>query len=253
MTRRIPANVLIATLEIPVPFSQKNKKQTKVKKGSGNMTEQNNTWTPARIGVLQELWGSGLSAKEIAARLGGGITRNAVIGKAHRLGLSSRPSPIKRVDGKPVGQSAGGVMKTRLSSPKAMGLRRDVMVGTGAYRGDASGVRCDMHRMDRNEEGTSGRMRSSSDVGNYSPRLFKNAQPAVQAQAQQCRWPVGDPLKAGFHFCDSMAIPGLPYCYDHACMAYQGSKKKPPVAPREDMPVVTEAGDSAQFGAVNNS
>lgn len=218
------------------------------------MAEQNNTWTPARIGVLQELWGSGLSAKEIAARLGGGITRNAVIGKAHRLGLSSRPSPIKRVDGKPAGQAAGGVMKTRLSSPKAMGLRRDVMVGTGAYRNaDASSAR--EARGDRGmerEEGQSGRMRSSADVGNYSPRLFKNAQPAVQAQAQQCRWPVGDPLKAGFHFCDSMSIPGLPYCYDHACMAYQGSKKKVPAAPREDAPAAAE-GDSAQFGTVNNS
>lgn len=218
------------------------------------MAEQNNTWTPARIGVLQELWGSGLSAKEIAARLGGGITRNAVIGKAHRLGLSSRPSPIKRVDGKPAGQPSGSVMKTRLSSPKAMGLRRDVMVGTGAYRGAEASPRSDMrsdNRLDR-EEGQSSRMRSSSDVGNYSPRMFKNAQPAVQAQAQQCRWPVGDPLKAGFHFCDSMSIPGLPYCYDHACMAYQGSKKKVPAAPREDAPAA-EAGDSAQFGAVNNS
>ncbi|MDX1923482.1 MAG: GcrA family cell cycle regulator [Alphaproteobacteria bacterium] len=215
------------------------------------MAEQNNTWTPARIGVLQELWGSGLSAKEIAARLGGGITRNAVIGKAHRLGLSSRPSPIKRVDGKPAVAHAGGaVMKTRLSAPKAMGLRRDVMVGSGAYR-NADATRSDM-RNDRNEDSEARRLRSSADVGNYSPRLFKNSQPAVQAQAQQCRWPVGDPLKAGFHFCDSMSIPGLPYCYDHACMAYQGSKKKVPAAPREDAPAAAE-GDSAQFGAVNNS
>ena len=214
------------------------------------MAEQNNTWTPARIGVLQELWGSGLSAKEIAARLGGGITRNAVIGKAHRLGLSSRPSPIKRVDGKTAGHAGGAVMKTRLSAPKAMGLRRDVMVGSGAYR-SADAARSDM-RNDRNEDSEARRMRSSADVGNYSPRLFKNSQPAVQAQAQQCRWPVGDPLKAGFHFCDSMSIPGLPYCYDHACMAYQGSKKKVPAAPREDAPAAAE-GDNAQFGAVNNS
>lgn len=215
------------------------------------MAEQNNTWTPARIGVLQELWGSGLSAKEIAARLGGGITRNAVIGKAHRLGLSSRPSPIKRVDGKPsTGHAGGAVMKTRLSSPKAMGLRRDVMVGSGAYRNADVSVRSDVRERGEDSER---RMRSSADVGNYSPRLFKNSQPAVQAQAQQCRWPVGDPLKAGFHFCDSMSIPGLPYCYDHACMAYQGSKKKVPAAPREDAPAAAAEGTEAQFGAVNNS
>jgi GcrA cell cycle regulator len=208
------------------------------------MVEQNNTWTPARIGVLQELWGSGLSAKEIAARLGSGITRNAVIGKAHRLGLSSRPSPIKRMDGK----QAAPMMKTRLSAPKAMGLRRDVMVGSGAYRGAASAPRSDMRsdmRADSRIDRDDGDARPSrGDAGNYSPRLFKSSGTAVQAQAQQCRWPVGDPLKSGFHFCDSMSIPGLPYCYDHACMAYQGSKKKVPAAPRADS--VTVASESVQ-------
>lgn len=202
------------------------------------MGEQNTTWTPARIGVLQELWGSGLSAKEIAVRLGGGITRNAVIGKAHRLGLSSRPSPIKRVSEKPAGSVQ---MKTRLSSPKAMGLRRDVVVGTGAYKGAAS-----------MREESSDMRRNGRDNGGYSPRVFKSSQTAVQTQAQQCRWPVGDPLKAGFHFCDSTAIPGLPYCYDHACMAYQGAKKKSPTAPNEAAAEAPE-GDAANFGTVNNS
>ena len=52
-------------------------------------------WTPERVDTLARLWAEGLSARQIAAKLGG-VTRNAVIGKAHRLGLSSRPSPIKR-------------------------------------------------------------------------------------------------------------------------------------------------------------
>jgi GcrA cell cycle regulator len=206
------------------------------------MGEQSTTWTSARIGILQELWGSGLSAKEIAVRLGGGITRNAVIGKAHRLGLSSRPSPIKRVPGeKMVGAST---MKTRMSAPKAMSLRRDVMVGSGAYKPQAL--------MRDNAAESEQRMRRSEGAS-YAPRVFKaSGQTATQAQAQQCRWPVGDPLKPGFHFCDSMSIPGLPYCYDHACMAYQGSKKKSPSAPREDM-VVEPGSEASNFGAVNNS
>lgn len=201
------------------------------------MGEQSTTWTPARIGILQELWGSGLSAKEIAARLGGGITRNAVIGKAHRLGLSSRPSPIKRVAEKAPG--AGVQMKTRLTAPKAMGLRRDVMVGSGAYKGASL----------RNDE--SG---ARANGASYSPRVFKSAQTAAQAQAQQCRWPLGDPLKPGFHFCDRTAIPGLSYCYDHACVAYQGAKKKSPSVPNEDTAVAAASeGDAASFGTVNNS
>lgn len=202
---------------------------------------QNTTWTPARIGMLQELWGSGLSAKEIAGRLGGGITRNAVIGKAHRLGLSSRPSPIKRIAGE---KMAGALaIKTRNSMPKAMGLRRDVTVGSGSFRPPANTGRM---------EGESRRARGEG--GSYAPRVFKGVQgnAAVQTQAQQCRWPMGDPLKPGFHFCDHMAIPGLPYCYDHACMAYQGSKKKSPSAPREEG-AATDAPEAVPFGAVNNS
>lgn len=191
------------------------------------MGEQSTTWTPARIGMLQELWGSGLSAKEIAVRLGSGITRNAVIGKAHRLGLSSRPSPIKRV-----AEKAGGtLMKTRTSSPKAMGLRRDVTVGSGTFNPPRSLYR---------DEAAAPRARSS-EGGSMSQRVFKSHQAATQAQAQQCRWPLGDPLKAGFRFCEHTAIPGLSYCYDHACVAYQGSKKKTVAAPKEESVAAAEA------------
>lgn len=56
------------------------------------MTKQ--TWTDERVGLLKQMWGAGKTAAEIAQHLGGGITRNAVIGKAHRLGLSGRISPI---------------------------------------------------------------------------------------------------------------------------------------------------------------
>jgi GcrA cell cycle regulator len=174
--------------------------------------------------MLQELWGSGLSAKEIAARLGSGITRNAVIGKAHRLGLSSRPSPIKRTEGKATGGSV--MMKTRMSAPKAIGMRRDVVVGSGSFNGASRLYK---------EESEGRRTKSDS----YSNRIFKGSQ-AAQAQAQQCRWPLGDPLKPGFRFCEHTAIPGLSYCYDHACVAYQGSKKKGQPAPKDES-AATEA------------
>ena len=54
------------------------------------------TWTDERVSLLRQLWGNGKSASEIAQILGDEITRNAVIGKAHRLGLSGRPSPIRK-------------------------------------------------------------------------------------------------------------------------------------------------------------
>lgn len=58
-------------------------------------------WTDDRIDVLRKLWDKGLSASQIAGELGEGVTRNAVIGKAHRLGLKSRPSPVKAEAAKP--------------------------------------------------------------------------------------------------------------------------------------------------------
>lgn len=63
------------------------------------------TWTDDRIETLKSLWAEGLSASQIAARLGG-VTRNAVIGKAHRLGLKSRPSPVKAEAPKPAKRAA---------------------------------------------------------------------------------------------------------------------------------------------------
>lgn len=109
------------------------------------------SWTEERIELLRQLWGQGKSASEIAETLGD-VTRNAVIGKAHRLGLSGRPSPIKK---KP---SRGA---TILSLTERM-----------------------------------------------------------------CKWPVGDPKHADFHFCGKPAHPGLPYCAEHAAKAYQPAKKR---------------------------
>ncbi|WP_114392007.1 GcrA family cell cycle regulator [Oleisolibacter albus] len=108
-------------------------------------------WTDERVEKLRQLWGQGMSASEIADLLGG-VTRNAVIGKAHRLGLSGRPSPIKK---KP---SKGA---TILSLTERM-----------------------------------------------------------------CKWPVGDPKSPDFHFCGKSALPGLPYCAEHAALAYQPAKKR---------------------------
>lgn len=63
-------------------------------------------WTDKRIDTLKKLWLEGLSASQIAARLGEGVTRNAVIGKAHRLDLAARPSPVKAEPAKPAAKPA---------------------------------------------------------------------------------------------------------------------------------------------------
>jgi len=109
------------------------------------------SWTDERVETLKALWGQGMSASEIAGVLGN-VSRNAVIGKAHRLGLSGRPSPIKK---KP---SRGATI--------------------------------------------------------------------LALTERMCKWPLGDPKHHDFHFCGKNAQPGLPYCPEHAAIAYQSTSKK---------------------------
>lgn len=137
------------------------------------MTKQ--TWTEERITLLKSLWASGKTAAEIAGQLGGAITRNAVIGKAHRLGLSGRISPL---------------------TTKKVEKSHTVSASVAAYIAEPVYER------------------SSTALG------------LLELTEKTCRWPIGDPKKAGFHFCGARPVPGLPYCGHHAALAYQGVLRK---------------------------
>lgn len=144
------------------------------------------TWTEDRIATLRQLWGAGKTAAEIAEQLGGGVTRNAVIGKAHRLGLSGRASPIhsKTVSQAKAAESNKG--NNVVTAPRRPKLTDE----TSHVLPEGKGVSL----MDLNEK--------------------------------TCRWPCGDPKKAGFKFCGDSSLPGLPYCGEHAAIAYQGSTRR---------------------------
>lgn len=134
------------------------------------------SWTEDRIEQLRQLWGSGKSASEIADMLGG-VSRNAVIGKAHRLGLSGRPSPIKA---KPEDEPEATPAPAAAEPAKARRAREATPEG--------------------------------ANILSLTERM--------------CRWPLGDPKQAGFRFCGKGVYGGLPYCMEHAAMAYQAPKKK---------------------------
>lgn len=131
------------------------------------------SWTDERVTLLKQLWGEGKTAAEIAKVLGDGITRNAVIGKAHRLKLSSRLSPIQ--------QNAGKKKKAEPAAPRAP----KQAVKMPEFRG--KGVQL------------------------------------VDLDFRMCRWPNGDPQEENFNFCGCDVVPGLPYCAEHARVAYQVS------------------------------
>jgi GcrA cell cycle regulator len=156
-------------------------------------------WTDPRVELLKKLWTEGLSASQIAAELGG-ITRNAVIGKVHRLGLSGRA--------KSPSSSAPRPRKPR--APGMMRLSRPSMRGNTAL--------APMYEADLEPE----------------PELIENIIPIgqrcslLELNDSKCRWPIGDPGSAEFFFCGGAPVEGLPYCSYHSRVAYQ------PAAARRD-------------------
>ncbi len=163
------------------------------------------SWTEDRVGLLRELWSEGLSASRIAERLGG-ITRNAVIGKAHRLALASRPSPIR---GTP-GQS-----RPRAKAPPA--LRPPV-------RPPFVPVAHPRHAVNGAAPAATAAEDRLRNAGLELNRAALRAPPpyplAANADGPACKWPIGDPGEPEFHFCGAPSVTGRPYCPDHCSVAY---------------------------------
>lgn len=147
------------------------------------------SWTDARVEILTVLWRDGLSASQIASRLGG-VTRNAVIGKLHRLGVAGRGAP---------------------STPRTMRPPRQ------------AAHRCVVQRPTRTP-GTVGRPLLVS--GGTMPSPVIEGPPLVAdlalLGAHACRWPIGDPRSSAFGFC-GRTCQRDPYCVDHACRAYRAA------------------------------
>ena len=160
------------------------------------------TWSDDRVEQLKKLWEGGLSASQIAAELGN-VTRNAVIGKVHRLGLSGRA--------KSPSSSAPRVRKPR---SHMMRVSRPSMRGNTAL--------ALAFEMEQEPE----------------PEMIENIIPIGQRRTllelneNTCRWPIGDPATTEFFFCGGKPLTALPYCNYHSRVAYQPANerrnRKPP-------------------------
>ncbi len=142
------------------------------------------SWTDERVSLLKRLWSEGRTAAEIAKELGG-VTRNAEIGKAHRLKLSNRVSPIQQNNKKPA-----------VSKPAERKFEKPVMVLPPVKPVEVKKER-------------------------EADSLFS----LLDLKPRMCRWPVGDPHDESFGFCGEEVILGLPYCCDHAKTAYQAATR----------------------------
>lgn len=154
-------------------------------------------WTEERITELTRLWNDGLSTAEIGKMLG--ISKNAVVGKAHRLRLSSRPSPIRRMAIRPAAPRVP--RETRLSNMPSL-PQTAAMTPAKSH------------------------MVASAPAQPPQQLRARIEAPAPQLSNQRCMWPVGHPGENEFHFCGERALVGKPYCASHCSVAYVKAKPK---------------------------
>ena len=153
-------------------------------------------WTEDRVSVLTKLWAEGLSASQIAKQLGC-VTRNAVIGKVHRLGLSGRAKPSRPSTprtGKPSAPRTRTVAKVSVRRPAARPIPKAPPPPPIEAKPLAN--------------------------GEYATVLTLSE--------HMCKWPIGDPSKTDFRFCGRKTDPATPYCTAHSAVAYQPSRRRYP-------------------------
>jgi GcrA cell cycle regulator len=178
------------------------------------------SWTDERVELLRQLWLDGKSASQISAALGAGLTRNAVIGKVHRLGLAGR---AKTSSSSPSTSSGGarpssGVRRTA-AAPRASAQMSSAILnggGGGGARIIRGNTALAMSAAPEAEVETQP-IRMEEDV--VVPMSLRVT--IVDLKEAMCRWPLGDPTSADFRYCGSPAPGAGPYCAHHGKLAYQ--------------------------------
>jgi GcrA cell cycle regulator len=175
-------------------------------------------WDAETIRHLRELWTQGHSTAEIGRRLN--VSKNAIVGKAHRLELEARPSPIRRDGPKPAAERAAAY--PRVAGPTLPPLASaDVATPNLAAVGLRSEPHFDQAGSLRAILADSPRTMAARPSLPLSARVVMPAVP-IQARrsAPSCCWPIGEPGTKTFRFCDDTSVPGKPYCDEHAKLAY---------------------------------
>ena len=165
------------------------------------------SWTDERVEQLKQHWMEGKSASQIASLLGHGLTRNAVIGKVHRLGLAGRAKSPGLASSHP-----------RRSAPQS-----------GAHRAAAPRLAPSAPRITR---GATALAIAPQALADSEPEAFESVVvpmslrvTIVELKEAMCRWPLGDPASAEFRYCGSPAASG-PYCGYHSGLAYQPAQER---------------------------
>lgn len=217
------------------------------------------SWNDERIDQLKTMWGKGLTASQIAEELGG-VSRNAVIGKAHRLGLQSRPSPVKANEAarpKPLAKTPDQKIAAEAERPfvapkvaapvAAPAPEPEEAVETDDVTIEATPAPPPVRIV---SVGPGGFLRQGpgdqqAPIPPAPPRRLVPAKPSAEMADKTslldlteriCKWPMGHPGEPDFHFCGDKVNPGFPYCVEHCGRAYQaqlprGTRRPPPPLP----------------------
>jgi len=152
------------------------------------------SWNDEKVNKLKELWGKGSTASQIAEIIGG-ISRNAVIGKAHRLNLSSK-------------------IKTRNASP------------------NQNFVNNSEENNSKQRQGRKSKFKSLIIENDFEPESPKKLE---ELDESSCKWPVGHPEEKSFYFCGRSSLKDFSYCKLHLLYAYQPKgRREEPVADKEE-------------------
>ena len=225
------------------------------------------SWTEERTATLKRMWEGGATATEIAKELGE-VSRNAVIGKAHRLGLKSRPSPVKAADKtKPAAPKAKPAPKPKAAKPAPAPTPAPAPAPAPAEKPEPKPEAAQGPATPQGQDapepqaakassprvvsvGPGGFLRQGPGdqqppIPPAPPRRLVPAKPdpsiadktsLLDLSDKVCRWPMGHPGEPDFHFCGEAVNPGFPYCVEHCGRAYQaqlprGSRRPPPPLP----------------------
>ncbi|WP_417685167.1 GcrA family cell cycle regulator [Roseibium sp.] len=159
------------------------------------------SWTNERVELLKKLWTEGHSASQIANELGG-VTRNAVIGKVHRLGLSGRakaPAPAAKPRRSRSSTSSSSSTPRAAAQPQSQGATALKMEAAPAPVAQIKP--------------------QAEPVAELVPMSERAT--ILSLTERTCKWPIGDPGSEDFYFCGRNSDPGVPYCAHHCKIAYQ--------------------------------
>ena len=153
------------------------------------------SWNDEKVNKLRELWGKGNTASQIAQIIGG-VSRNAVIGKAHRLNLSAK-------------------IRARSSS---FNLNNDNKIS---------------ENVNNNRKTRQSRFKSLLIEKNFEP---ENPKQLEELDENSCKWPIGHPNEKSFYFCGRTSLKDFSYCKLHLLYAYQPKGKKEDVVEKDEVP-----------------